>query len=313
MNSARTRFIALAGLLLALLVSGERFAQRSGTLLPAVAHRVNFKLALLEKKGSADFVVLGSSRGNDCVAPGPIGPNGMSVATPSSSLPTLEAIAEQTAATPGLKVALVELSRRQLADGYPDVESPGLDVDARQDPVGALLARHSALLRGRRAFALENWSRLPALIAPSLYDGSEFFHTRWLAEALVRPGPADPAELAALQPDALADVAPPTSHPDWARVSQGYRRVVDAYRRRGVKVLLYGSPLSARRQAEECDEASRRFRAAVAAFAGAPFDDFACAPVPEGWLTDGDEHCGALGRQRFSERLALSVKAHALP
>src|SRR5258706_1925580 len=100
----------------------------------AVAHRVNFKLALLEARGGADFVVLGSSRGNDCVAPGPIGKNGASLATPSSSLPTLEALAMKSATTPGLKLAFVELSRRQLADGFADVESPVLQVDPLTDP-----------------------------------------------------------------------------------------------------------------------------------------------------------------------------------
>lgn len=301
MPQARARFFALGGLLLTLLAIGEAIGQRAGDSLLAVAHRVNFKLALLEARGGAELVVLGSSRGNDCVAPGPIGPNGASIATPSSSLPTLEYLAQKSAGTPGLKVALVELSRRQLADGYEDVESPGVDVDQATDPVGAFLARHSALLRGRRAFAVENWSRLPALLAPGLYDGSEFFHTRWLGEALTSVPALKDGELAPLA--AAHDAPSEQSGPEWDRVSAAYRRVVDTFRARGVKVVLYGSPLAAKRRAEECDEASRRFRASVAAHADAPFFDFACAEVPEEWLTDGDEHCGAVGRDRFSTKL----------
>ena len=307
MPQARARFFALFGLMLFLLGVGEAFARRSGGLMLAVAHRVNFKVALLEARGRADFVVLGSSRGNDCVAPGPIGPNGASLATPSSSLPTLEYLAQKSAGTPGLKVAFVELSKRQMADGFEDVESPGLSVDASTDPVGAWLAERSALLRGRRALAAENWSRLPALLAPSLYDGSEFFHTRWLTEALASVPSRTPEELSVLVPS--ADAPAEQSGPEWERVSAGYRRVVDTYRARGVKVVLYGSPLAAKRRAEECDEASRRFRASVAAAADAPLFDFACAEVPEAWLTDRDEHCGALGRDRFSAKLGEVARA----
>lgn len=307
MPQARARFFALLGLIVTMLAVGEALARRAGGLMRAVAHRVNFKLALLERRGGADFVILGSSRGNDCVEPGPIGPNGASIATPSSSLPTLEYVAQQSAATPGLKLAFVELSRRQLQDGAGDVESPGVIVDEKTDPVGALLASRSALLRGRRAFAVENWSRLPALVAPSLYDGSEFFHTRWFTEAFVSVGGASPEELAVLVP--AQDAASEQSGPEWERVSAGYRRVVETFRSRGVKVVLYGPPLAARRRAEECDPASRAFRASVAASAGAAFFDFACAEVPEGWLTDRDEHCGALGRHRFSTRLAEVARA----
>ena len=301
MPQARARFFALAGLLLTLLAVGEAIGQRAGDSLLAVAHRVNFKLALLEARGGAELLVLGSSRGNDCVAPGPIGPNGASIATPSSSLPTLEYLAQRSAGTPGLRVALVELSRRQLADGYEDVESPGIQVDRDTDPVGAFLAEHSALLRGRRAFAVENWSRLPALLAPRRYDGSEFFHTRWLSEALASVPELKPGELAPLV--ASNDAPVEQRGPEWERVSAGYKRVVDTFRARGVKVALYASPLAAKRRAEECDEASRRFRASVAAHADAPYFDFACAEVPEEWLADGDEHCGAVGRDRFSTKL----------
>jgi hypothetical protein len=309
-TAARTRFFALMSLLLTALLGGELLAVRSGGALLAVAHRVSFKLALLEGHGSAELLVLGSSRGNDCVAPGPIGNNGVSVATPSSTLQSLEYIAEQSAGTRGLKLALIELSRRQAADGFSDVESPGLDVDPRQDPVGAWLSAHSALLRGRRAFAAENWSRLPALVAPSRYDGSEFFHTKWFSESFVSPGVPAPGELKQLLPAADEPSAP--SGAEWERISAGYRRAVEAYRNRGVRVLLYGPPLAAKRRADECDVESRRFRAAVAAFAGAPFDDFTCTEVPSTWLTDGDEHCGALGRARFSQRLGEVARARGL-
>jgi hypothetical protein len=219
-------------------------------------------------------------------------------------------LASSTAATPGLKLAFVELSRRQMAaDDFADVEAPAVAAST-DDPVGNWLQDHSALLRGRRAFAVENWSRLPALLFPSRYDGSEFFHTKWLSEAFVSVPPAAPQELDVLVPSRDAPGEP--QGPDWERVSQGYRRVVDAFRSRGVPVLLYGSPLAARRRAEECDEPSRRFRAAVAAFADAPFDDFACDEVPQAWLTDGDEHCGALGRARFSEKLGQAARARGL-
>jgi hypothetical protein len=304
----------LAAVVLVLLGSGELLGRHAGDLMGAVAHRVTFKLALLEARGGADVVVLGSSRGNDCVTPGPIvhalGPTwtGASVATPSSSLPTLEYIAARAAQTKGLKLALVELSRRQLAEGAVELDEP--PAPDAQDPVGGVLGSSSALLRGRRAFAPENWSRLPALLFPSFYDGGEFFHSRWLAETLVFPGPAAPGELEKVQPLPVAPLEVPQGA-EWERVSQGYRHVVDAFRSRGVPVLLYGPPLSAHRRAQECDEANRRFRASVAQAAGAPFDDFACGEVDEAWLTDKDEHCGTLGRERFSAVLGERAKALA--
>jgi hypothetical protein len=141
-------------------------------------------------------------------------------------------------------------------------------------------------------------------VFPSLYDGGEFFHSRWLAEAFVFPS----REPVTLPPLVDAPLEAPQG-PEWNRVSQGYRRVVDAFRDRGVPVLLYGSPLAAHRRPQECDEASRRFRVSVAQAAGAPFADFACNEVDEAWLTDRDEHCGALGRERFSTLLGQQAAA----
>lgn len=306
------RLLALAAVIIALLAGGEALGRFNGKAMAAIAHRVNFKVSLLEARGAADFVVLGSSRGNDCVAPGPIAPNGASVATPSSSLSTLEWLAGQTAGTKGLKLAFVELSRRQMADGFADVESPALSVDPGADPVGAWLAEHSALLRGRRAFAVENWSRLPALVAPRLYDGGEFFHTKWLSEAFVFPSAPAAAELAVLVP--ANDTPAAQQGPEWDRVSAGYQRTVATFTSRGVAVVLYATPVSAKRRAEECDEASRHFRAAVAAATGAPFYDFTCSEVPAAWLTDADEHCGTFGKSRFSAKLGeLAREGHGLP
>src|SRR5439155_13727460 len=99
------------GLVLALLGGGELLGRRAGTMMGAVANRVTFKVELLKARGSADFVVLGSSRGNDCVSPEPLGRvlqmKGSSVATPSSSLETLQYIASAVADTPGLKLAFI--------------------------------------------------------------------------------------------------------------------------------------------------------------------------------------------------------------
>jgi hypothetical protein len=313
--TARARFFTLSTVLLGVLALGEALGRRDGAVLAAVAQRVTFKLALLEARGSADFVVLGSSRGNDCVTPAPLaaalGPSwrGASLATPSSSLPTLEYVAKRAALTPGLKLAFVELSRRQLAPGQLELEvAPPQDP---LDPVGNFLFEHSALLKGRRAFAVENWSRLPALLVPSRYDGGEFFHSRWLAETFVWPGPVAPGELDRLVPAHDAPLA--EAGPEWERVVDGYRRVVEPFRAHGVKVVLFGSPLAAVRRPQECDAAGRGFRAAVAAAVDAPLFDFACSEVDETYLTDKDEHCGTLGRERFSARLGLSARADALP
>ncbi len=305
MPHARTRFFALVGLLLSLFAGGERLA-RLGRI-SAARHRVTFKLALLDAKGGAHHVVLGSSRGNDCVAPSAFGPGGVSLAVPSTTLETLEQIVEHAAQAPGLKLALVELSRRQAADGPAETEPPLPLVDADEDPAAGLLSRHSALLRSRGAFAPENWTRLAGLIAPRAFDGSEYFRSRWAVEAFKRVPAASPEALDAVRPSGAAAAA--QSGPEWERISTGYRRIADGFAARGVKVVLFATPVLGRVREEECDEASVAFRASVAAHAGAPLFDFTCSAVPESWLTDGEGHCGALGRARFSEKLAGELRA----
>ena len=197
----RVPFLKLVLSIVLALGAGEVAARALGARFLSWGHRVAFKLELLKSKGPVDFVVLGSSRGNDCVEPGPIGANGFSLATPSSSLGTIEYLAKQSAALPGLKFAWVELSRRQMAEAELDVEPQSPDVDGKEDPLGAWIGSNSAFIRGRRALAVDNWSRIPALIFPSRFDGSEFFHTKWLSESLVHVPKANPDELAKVKPE----------------------------------------------------------------------------------------------------------------
>ncbi|MBL8954794.1 MAG: hypothetical protein JNK82_28710 [Myxococcaceae bacterium] len=307
MSHARTRFFALIGLFIWLFSAGEGLARRGGGRLRDAGHRVSFKLALLEAKGGAPVVVLGSSRGNDCVQASAIDPHGVSLTTPSSSLPTLEHVATKAALAPGLKLALVELSRRQAADDLPDVAAPAPQVDAEEDPAGAWLTQHSALLQARGAFAPENWARLAGLVVPEAFDGSEYFRSRWFVETFARvPEPA-PGELDLFVRDTAGPA--PQAGPEWERISSGYARVADAFRARGVKVVLYATPTLGALREEECDAASRVFRASVAAHVGAPLLDFTCSAAPREWLADTEGHCGSLGRARFSQKLSQELRA----
>lgn len=307
MSHARTRFFALLSLLCWLFGTGECIARFGGGRVAAARHRVSFKLALLEAKGTAPAVVLGSSRGNDCVAPQRIAPGAVSLTVPSTSLATLEHIAARAAQTPGLKLALVELSRRQAADDVADIEAPGPQFDPEEDPVGAFVTRHSSLLQHRTVFAPENWTRVAGLLVPSAVDGSEYFRSRWFAEGLrprAQPAPADLAVFIA-----GTDAAAPQSGPEWERISSGYARVVGHFEERGVKVVLYATPTLGALREEECDDASRALRASVAAHAGVRLYDFTCSVTPQAWLTDTEGHCGTLGRVAFSEKLAQELSA----
>lgn len=264
---------------------------------------------MLHAKGPVEVVILGSSRSNDGLAPSKLGfTRGFTVATPSTSLQTLEFIATHVGQQ---KLALVELSKPMFVDKPMDDVTVKSTRDTENDPLGAWLADHSALLGVRRAFALENLPRVVALLSASRLDGSEFFRSRQITQTFAStdapPGISDDA---AWVPSRAEATDAPHLDEESERIVSGYTRTVKALRDSGAKVILIAPPLGAGWRAEECTDEKKTLRLQVALRVHAPFIDFTCGEVDERWFLEG-QHLGAPGRARFTR--ALSEALHGLP
>jgi hypothetical protein len=302
-----SRLLLLAATVLGILCALEVLCRVEPEGLGAVAHRVRFKLALLHAKGEVDFVALGTSRSNDGLNPKLLDlGNGFSAATPSSSLPTLEF---QAAHLGPQKLVFIELSRPQSDPAAMDDSAlpPG---SFKGDPVGEWLHEHSALLKVRRAFALENLPRVAALFTARSLDGSEWFRSRQLIETFRPPlPPPGVADEAAWRPGAL-DSPPATLDGNGERIVAGYARAVASLRTGGAKVVLVSPPLGNLWRVEECVPELNALRAEVSRRTGAPLLDFTCAAVDDRWFVDG-QHLSSPGRAKYSK--ALGDAARALP
>lgn len=305
------RLAALVGVVLGLLLALELLCRALPEGMAAVAHRVRFKLALLHRQSSVDVVAFGSSRTNDGFEPRAFqdaggSPAPFNAATPASSLATLEYFASHWRVD-GQPVALVELSRPQSVAGEPDVEATVDPKTFAGDPVGLWLVTESALLQRRRAFALENLPRVAGLLVADALDGSEWFRRSPLMESfLPAPKVVDAGDAAAWVP------SPPLGEveldDDGRRVVEGYARVVDALRAKGVRVVLVTPPVAASFRAEECAPAWNAVRAAIVERTGAQALDYGCAPVADGWFVDG-QHLSSQGRAHYSAVLGRALRA----
>ena len=305
-----SRLLLLAATVLGLLCALEAVCRAQPEGLAAVAHRVRFKLALLHQKGHVDFVALGTSRSNDGINPSllQLG-TGFSAATPSSSLPTLEFQAAHLGAQ---QRVFVELSRPQSEPTEMDADTTPAAGSFAGDPLGAWLHEHSALLKVRRAFALENLPRVVGLLAARSLDGSEWFRSRQLQETFRPPSPPEGvADDAAWRPQAFeVPSEPPALDEDGARVLAGYERALASLKAQGARVVLMGPPVGSAWRIEECTPERKLLRHVIAQRTASPLLDFTCAEVDDRWFVDG-QHLSSPGRAKYSK--ALGDAARALP
>lgn len=305
------RLAALAGVVLGLLLALELLCRALPEGMAAVAHRVRFKLALLHRQSSVDVVAFGSSRTNDGFEPRAFRDAGGSTepfnaATPASSLATLEYFATHWRVA-GHPVALVELSRPQSVAGEMDADAAIDPKGYAGDPAGLWLVQTSSLLQRRRAFALENLPRVAGLLVADALDGSEWFRRSPLMEAFLPAPDAPPTG------DEQAWVPTPATgdqplDDDGRRVVEGYTRVIEALRAKGVRVVLVTPPVAASFRAEECSPTWNAVRAAIAATTRAETLDYGCAPVADGWFVDG-QHLSSRGRDHFGAVLGKALRA----
>src|SRR5688572_19237796 len=130
------RLVQFVTVVLGLLLGLEVLCRANADGLAAVAHRVYFKLALLNAKGPVDFVTLGSSRSNDGIGPSYLGlGNGFSASTPSTSLASLEYFAQHLGPQ---KRVLLEVSRPTFNPApMDDLTTPPAPGAFEGDPIGA--------------------------------------------------------------------------------------------------------------------------------------------------------------------------------
>jgi hypothetical protein len=300
-----SRLLQLAAVVFGLLLGLELLCRIEPEGLAAVAHRVRFKLALLRAKGPVDFVALGSSRTNDGLNPSLLNLGaGFSAATPSSSLPTLEFFA--TNLGPQRRV-FVEVSVPMSAATPMDADVVSAS-DFAGDPIGQLLMQHSALLRVRRAFALENLPRVFGLLFASSLDGSEWFRSRQLTEMFrvpePPPGVSDDARWVPFVHDSTAH----TLDGEGERIIDGYTRALTKLRATGATVTLVAPPLSSGWRGAECTPEWLAIRAELARRTQTPLLDFTCAEIDDRWFVDG-QHLSASGRAKYSKVLGDALRA----
>lgn len=296
--------------LVALAGGAEVAARVFDRSLEAASHRARFKAELLARGGPRDFVVVGTSRLNDGVAPADVqgasgtrhgsSPPGFNASVPSSSLATQVFLGRRALRQPGLRALFLEVSPQQLGA----LEDEGLEVDAAPQPrsfeEAALSA--SALVRHRRVLMVENLPRLWALARAPAHDGSEFFRTRWLLELVSGPRPASarmpPPErvcpgTSAEAPEAASELAGLAA---WTELAQ-------LAREQGVVPIFVAPPIAPSSRPVECSASGRRLWRALASRSGAVVLSWACAEVPGSWFSDGDHHLGPHGRAAFGEAL----------
>ena len=187
MPTPTRRLLSFAAGLAALALALEAFIRTHEAPFAAAANRALAKAALLDAHGPVDVLFFGTSRVQDGVSPRVFsdslgdGVAAFNLAFTSSSLQSLEALAERYETRAGLKLVVLELSTPQLENGAPVWEETpnGTDVEGR---LTGWVHEHVRAVAHRQALVSDALVRLPSLLwfAPAL-DGSETRVTDQLA------------------------------------------------------------------------------------------------------------------------------------
>jgi hypothetical protein len=333
------KLLLFVGSLAALALALEVLVRLDEPAFAAASNRALAKAALLDVHGPVDVLFFGTSRVQDGVSPRLFSEalgtaeTGSAVAAfnlafTSSSLNSLEELAQRYEARPGLRLAVIELSTPQLQNGVAAWELPassesasGADVEARlTDWVHA----HVRTIAHRQAFVSDNVVRLPSLLwfAADL-DGSEtrvtdqvaafFGHRERMPDGfdakawepvVWSPIAEVPAERVPPAPQALRYFAQREARTELvarlARLAQGYRAG-------GVRTLFIVPPLTKGfAPAEERDPFMKTFFAQLAKASSAPVLDYSSLVLPDE-VFRGESHLNRLGRAYFSAALAGQV------
>lgn len=304
------RLLVFAASLVALVGGAEALVRWQEDAFAAASHRARFKAALLRRQTGLTFALVGTSRFNDGLDPAWLEHGrGFNASVPSSSLAAQALLADAALARPGLKTLVLEASPRQLERAG----DPSLVTGEEREPEDfeARALGRSLLLRHRRVLMVDNLPRLVALWLPLSFDGSEFFHTRWLLETWR----AKPATLPDFPAPELRCPGPPgevTAEHEAAAVA--WTALAQRARRQDADVFFVVPPVAQGRRAELCTPEWEALWQAVATRTGAPVYDFGCAVVPDALFHDGYEHLGVEGRAALSHVVgALWTQARRTP
>jgi hypothetical protein len=283
----------------------ELFARRLEPKVAAVSNRVEFKAALFDGQPETQLLFIGTSRFNDGISPKIVSEvlngrgrawRGFNASTPSSSLEALTHVVKRSRQHPGLMLTVIEVSDRQIArDVGFTISDEGERPEAGiEGTLQHAVATHSAVMRHRRAFVLENVPRWAGLLFAPVFDGSEWFRTNSLFEALrpkteIPTEPWQPAPLVSGTAGAPSDIVG-----IYAGIAEQAQNVV-----------FVSPPVAPGHHG--CSNEMRALFAAVADRTHKPMWDFACANVPESFFHDGREHLSDVGRVYFSTALAVLI------
>jgi hypothetical protein len=282
----------------------------------AATNRALAKAAILDRHGPVDVLFFGTSRMQDGVAPRVFSAelerllpgerlSAFNLAFTSSSLESLESLAERYRNRRGLRLSVIELSSPQLENGAPVWE---VSPPAREGIEGRLttwLHAHVRLIADRQALVSDNLVRLPSLLwFASDMDGSE---TRVVDQLLAFLGRREQPP-ASFDPDAWTPVRWTGSDTQGGsgQVELAERLARIAGTLPGRVVFVVPPYTQAFELPEERTPTMKALFAAIAARSGAEVWDYSSLDLPDHWFR-GKSHLNRAGRAVFSTMLAREV------
>jgi hypothetical protein len=286
-------------------------------LFRAASHRSLFKAALLEQRLPQDIVFFGTSRTGEALRPHPflqeLSADGappltaFNVSTPFSSLEILQYVGDHFASAPGLKLAVVEITRQQLGRRplpWASAHAAEIDFDGRTI---SWLETHSSLVAERKVFVLNSLSRLGLIVLfGSMFDGTEEMGTDYFAAILGHSHDFDPSQFRAASCVPRPVDAPPATLAQYVEERDIYASIAADFAKNGVKVAFFVPPSMDPAHAAENEAPYRTLRAAIHAATGRPVWDFAACRLPPDYFRD-PTHMSHLGGSHLSHFVAQAA------
>ncbi len=315
--TAATRLARYLVAVLAIGIGLEAGARHWEPLLRAASYRSLFKARLLEQRLPQDVIFFGTSRtasiesrsvGDGLLERGAPRLSVFPLSVPSGTLDTLHAIASRFASAPGLKLAVIEISKHQLMRStVPWEREPGSQPPDFDSRAMSILESHSALIAQWKVFVLDSLARLAALAwFGRRFDGTEYHAVDYMASVFGSHPDADPERFAAVdcRPRPVDDAAAELHA--YVEERDEYLAIARAFSERGVHVAFLVPPTSGAESGPENSPEHRQLRASLHAITGKPVWDFSTCVLPTGYFRDWI-HLTPLGAAHFSRFVARAI------
>jgi hypothetical protein len=306
-------------LLLAIGVVLEGAGRAWQPLLRDACHRGLFKAAMLSRHAATRVVFFGTSRTGEALRPMSLrraladaSVTAFNASVQYSSIDQAVDLAPRFAASPGLELAVVELSRHALNRG--DVpwreQAPSASADFDDRAAAALRAR-SALYAERKVFVFDSLARLAAILAfGARFDGTEQFGSDYVNKVFGAGDDPQPSAFLNVRCSPRPLVEAPAQLEAFAEQATMMQHIAEAYTARGVRVVFYVPPTREAMQAPEHNPEYRALFAAVQAKTGAPVLDFSDCQLPLEYFRD-PIHMSHLGGAHFTHMVAAALGPNA--